>query len=402
MNPVLAVGQIIVSIALIVADPAAGPRDRAVRARSAAIRPCIAAGAASSVDSGSSRSSCSSCSRLLARVVRLRRRRPGRARRAQPRRTSRRRSMNRIDRAVVGGLVLLLALDRASSIAAPAFGPHRGDAEPQPIAGPSAARRTSRASSAGPTRSARWPPGPRPIATSSRSSSGASSALGPDGTLVRDLAERWNVDDDRPDVDVPRCDPTPAGRTASRSPPTTSCSRSTSCATPTTPARRRVVARRHRDDVDRRTVRFELTTPLGGFLQAATQPIAPAHLLEGVPVERARRRSVRRAADRVRARIRLGILDDDQAVLLPATPVEPPGAPGADVDTGRRSRRDPLATPTPTAGRTSPSPEPRPPRDPVLRRPADARAALEAGGSTPSPASSRPRLRDLADSAEPR
>lgn len=35
--------------------------------------------------------------------------------------------------------------------------------------------------------------------------------------------------------------------------------------------------------IDRLTVRLQLTTPLGGFLQAATQPIAPAHLLAGVP-----------------------------------------------------------------------------------------------------------------------
>ena len=33
-----------------------------------------------------------------------------------------------------------------------------------------------------------------------------------------------------------------------------------------------------------RTVTFTLETPLGGFLQAATQPIAPAHLLGDVPV----------------------------------------------------------------------------------------------------------------------
>src|SRR4051794_13187941 len=31
------------------------------------------------------------------------------------------------------------------------------------------------------------------------------------------------------------------------------------------------------------TVSLQLTTPLGGFLQAATQPIAPAHLLAGIP-----------------------------------------------------------------------------------------------------------------------
>jgi peptide/nickel transport system substrate-binding protein len=36
--------------------------------------------------------------------------------------------------------------------------------------------------------------------------------------------------------------------------------------------------------LDDRTVRFTLVTPLGGFLQALTQPIAPAHLLADVPV----------------------------------------------------------------------------------------------------------------------
>jgi ABC-type oligopeptide transport system substrate-binding subunit len=37
--------------------------------------------------------------------------------------------------------------------------------------------------------------------------------------------------------------------------------------------------------VDARTVRFDLATPLGGFLELATQPIAPAHLLRDVPVD---------------------------------------------------------------------------------------------------------------------
>ena len=37
--------------------------------------------------------------------------------------------------------------------------------------------------------------------------------------------------------------------------------------------------------VDPLTVELHLSTPLGGFLQAATQPIAPAHLLAGIPPE---------------------------------------------------------------------------------------------------------------------
>jgi ABC-type transport system substrate-binding protein len=35
--------------------------------------------------------------------------------------------------------------------------------------------------------------------------------------------------------------------------------------------------------IDERTVRFDLATPLGGFLQAATQPLLPVHLLANVP-----------------------------------------------------------------------------------------------------------------------
>lgn len=36
--------------------------------------------------------------------------------------------------------------------------------------------------------------------------------------------------------------------------------------------------------IDERTIRFGLKTPLGGFLQAATQPIVPAHLLRDIPL----------------------------------------------------------------------------------------------------------------------
>ena len=37
--------------------------------------------------------------------------------------------------------------------------------------------------------------------------------------------------------------------------------------------------------LDEHTVRFALATPLGGFLQALTQPLAPAHLLADIPVD---------------------------------------------------------------------------------------------------------------------
>ena len=37
--------------------------------------------------------------------------------------------------------------------------------------------------------------------------------------------------------------------------------------------------------IDAKTIQLRLSTALGGFLQAATQPIAPAHLLASIPVE---------------------------------------------------------------------------------------------------------------------
>ena len=65
------------------------------------------------------------------------------------------------------------------------------------------------------------------------------------------------------------------------------------------------------------TVVFTLKTPLGGFLQAATQPIAPAHILAGVPVDQ--------LADRPFGRQPIGSgpfavasLSDDAADLIPA------------------------------------------------------------------------------------
>ncbi len=84
----------------------------------------------------------------------------------------------------------------------------------------------------------------------------------------------------------------------------------------------------HATVIDPRTVSLELTTPLGGFLQAATQPIAPAHLLAGVPHDAL-------ADDPFGVRpvgsgpFRLLSLDPGRAVLAASTPPEaPPGVPG--------------------------------------------------------------------------
>lgn len=97
--------------------------------------------------------------------------------------------------------------------------------------------------------------------------------------------------------------------------------------------------------IDGRTVRFDLGDPVGGFLQAATLPLLPAHLLDGVPAAS--------LADHSFAREPLGNgsfalvdLTDDAAVLEPVLPpvFDPPepledAGPGApDVRTPRLAR----------------------------------------------------------------
>ncbi len=107
---------------------------------------------------------------------------------------------------------------------------------------------------------------------------------GPDGTIVPDLAERWSVDADglvwtfdlRPDARWHDGEPVTADDvvytiqtlqdSAYTGPGATSWSEvEVHAVSPT-------------------RVTFTLTHPLGGFLQAATQPIAPSHLLGEVPV----------------------------------------------------------------------------------------------------------------------
>jgi peptide/nickel transport system substrate-binding protein len=102
--------------------------------------------------------------------------------------------------------------------------------------------------------------------------------------------------------------------------------------------------------VDPSTVQLHLTTPLGGFLQAATQPIAPAHLLGGIPPEQL-------ADDPFGEKpmgsgpFRLVFLLKGRALLAAATPVEmlpdDPGGPN-------------FTTPRPTDSLASPRPTPKP------------------------------------------
>ena len=107
---------------------------------------------------------------------------------------------------------------------------------------------------------------------------------GPNGTLVPDLAARWATSEDGKEWtfelrdDAYWHDGTPVTAAdvvftiQTLQDPDYTGPRSTSWSGVTVQA------------TGERTVHFTLDTPIGGFLQAATQPIAPAHLLADVPV----------------------------------------------------------------------------------------------------------------------
>ena len=107
---------------------------------------------------------------------------------------------------------------------------------------------------------------------------------GPNGSVVPDLASRWSSSDDgrtwtfeiREDAFWHDGQPVTAADVAftihTLQDPDYAGPRSTSWSGVTVQA------------IGERTVRFTLDTPIGGFLQATTQPIAPAHLLADVPV----------------------------------------------------------------------------------------------------------------------
>jgi peptide/nickel transport system substrate-binding protein len=104
--------------------------------------------------------------------------------------------------------------------------------------------------------------------------------------------------------------------------------------------------------IDDQTVTFTLDTPLGGFLQALTQPIAPAHILGDVPVTL--------LPDHPFGQQPVGSgpfelvdLSSDGATLVPATPLSDDG-PGTTDPAGLAT--DSLTTAPPTARPQRPLP----------------------------------------------
>jgi len=191
--------------------------------------------------------------------------------------------LTRRDRAVVGGLVFTLIV-LAAAVAWPALTPAAAPS-PSPSA-EVAATRTYREGLLGRPTSVS-PFGARTTADRSLVALVFSGLvrLGPGETLVPDLAKSWTVDDTggvytftlRPDARWHDGEPVTAADVAF----TIHALQDPAYTGPGAASWRDVTV----TAVDDLTVRMELANPIGGFLLAATQPIAPAHLLEGVPAD---------------------------------------------------------------------------------------------------------------------
>ena len=166
---------------------------------------------------------------------------------------------------------------------------------------------------------------------------------GPSGTLVPDLAERWSVDASgavwtfqlRDDARWHDGEPVTADDVAF----TIHVLQDPKYKGPGAGSWNEVTVA----TAGTRIVNFTLKTPLGGFLQAATQPIAPAHLLAEVPLDQ--------LADRPAGPLPIGSgpfalasLDEDAAELIPAVTLE--------------ATQDPSAEPAPRATDSLATPEP--------------------------------------------
>jgi peptide/nickel transport system substrate-binding protein len=173
---------------------------------------------------------------------------------------------------------------------------------------------------------------------------------GPNGTLVPDLAARWTVGDDgrtwtfelRDDATWHDGTPVTAADVAftihTLQDPDYTGPRSTSWTGVTVQA------------TGERTVRFTLDTPIGGFLQAATQPIAPAHLLADVPVSSLPDHGF---SQRPIGSGRFALVTRERDLVVLRPPDAPADAPSPAVDP---EATDSLATIAPTARPELPRP----------------------------------------------
>ena len=171
--------------------------------------------------------------------------------------------------------------------------------------------------------------------------------LGPDDTLVGDLADRWTVDASgaewtfhlRPGLTWQDGEPLTSEDVLF----TVGALSDPEYAGPGASSWREVTA----TAADAQTVTLTLATPLGGFLQAVTQEIAPAHLLSSVApgdltTDPFGRKPVGSGA------FRLAVLDDAHALLVPYISDVQSGEP-VGPNAGSPPPTDSLATPTATA-----------------------------------------------------
>lgn len=178
--------------------------------------------------------------------------------------------------------------------------------------------------------------------------------LGPDDTLIGDLAQRWEVDASgatwtfhlRPGLIWQDGQPLTADDVVF----TVDALSNPNYVGPGASSWREVTA----TALDPLTVTLALATPLGGFLQAVTQPIAPAHLLSSdapadLPGDQFGRHPVGSGS------FRLASLDDRHALLLPAI-FEPTLTPGPAIPAASPPPTDSLTTAGPTAPTGGPSP----------------------------------------------
>ncbi len=189
--------------------------------------------------------------------------------------------LTRRDQAVIGGLVIALIV-LAGAVAWPSIGPTApASPSPSPDAAEAPAYRegmVGRPTSVSPF-------GVRTAADRAMTGLVFSGLvrLGPGETFAPDLAERWTVDDTGAVYTFTLRDDARWHDGL----PVTSADVVFTIQALQDPGYTGPGAASWRDvtvsAVDDRTVRMVLGNPIGGFLVAATQPIAPAHLLEGVP-----------------------------------------------------------------------------------------------------------------------